>query len=200
MLNLKINTLQNLILKKKKFKKYNFTLTLNKLKISKFYIIFLYNFLYNYTAIKKNINMFYSSVKVNYIMLINFKNKQLKFNVLDLNLKKKFVYSVGLILKILDLYKKSNRRATGMVKHLVNFILKKYYFLEFEKLNKVFLIVKGLRKNFIKLLYFFKLIIAKFNVNLFYINPLKSFNLKKIKKHRSIKKRVYKKLIEFNKV
>ena len=61
-------------------------------------------------------------------------------------------------------------------------------------------VIKGLKKNFTKILYFFKYIIFKFNINLFYINPVKFFKITKMKKVRSIKRRVYKKLIDFNKI
>jgi TnpA family transposase len=143
--------------------------------------------------------MFYKKfLKINNILLVNLVNRQAKVNLMDLDLNKKYIYSIGLVLKILDMYKKSSRRSVFMLKYLLNFLIKKY--LTSWKAKKFMFIVKGLKKNFIKILYFFKFIVSKCSVNVFYINPLKSFRLIKIKKVRSIKKRIYKKLIDFNKI
>ncbi len=85
-----------------------------------------------------------------------------------------------------------------MLKYLINFLIKKYLVIWNNK--KFMFIIKGFKKNFIKILYFFKYIVFKFNINFFYINPVKFFKITKIKKVRSIKRRVYKKLVSFNKI
>jgi len=85
-----------------------------------------------------------------------------------------------------------------MLKYLINFLIKKY--LLNWNLKKFLLIIKGLKKNYIKILYYLKIIILKLNISFFFIYPLKTFSISHLKKKRSIKKRVYKKLIDFNKI
>lgn len=131
-------------------------------------------------------------------MVLNISNKQPKVNLLDLKLQKKYIFTIGLVLTILNLYKKSSRRSIHMLKYLINFLVKKYILLWDSK--KFMFIIKGFKKKFTKILYFFKYIIFKFNISFFYINPVKFFKITKMKKVRSIKRRVYKKLIDFNKM
>ena len=144
------------------------------------------------------IQSFKSYLYLNNIINLNLVGKQAKINLIDLNLKKKYVFTIGLVLKILNLYKKSSRRSIQMLKYLINFLIKKYLI---QWNNKKFMfVIKGFQKNFIKIIYFFKYIIFKFNIKFFYINPVKFFKITKMKKVRSIKRRVYKKLIDFNKI
>lgn len=189
--------ISNLALKKKIKKNYSILVS-NKIKLLKFNTIFFYSFLYNYVNIKNHLNYYKNYLNINNIVLLNLVNKQAKVNLLDLDMKKKYIFTIGLVLKILNIYKKSSRRSIQMLKYLINFLIKKYII---NWSNKKFMfVIKGLKKNFIKIVYFFKFIIYKFNIKFFYINPVKFFKITKMKKIRSIKRRVYKKLITFNKI
>lgn len=196
-LDFKINIISNLALKKKIKKNYNILIS-NKIKLLKFNTMFFYSFLYNYINIKNYINYYKNYLNINNIILLNLNNKQAKINLLDLDIKKKYIFTIGLVLKILNIYKKSSRRSIQMLKYLINFLIKKYLITWSNK--KFMFVIKGLKKNFIKIVYFFKFIIYKFNIKFFYINPTKFFKITKIKKIRSIKRRVYKKLITLNKI
>jgi len=147
---------------------------------------------------KLNINNYKKNIILDNFFLVNLKNKQIKINLFDFNKKKKFIYSIGLVLNLLNLYKKSNRRVVIMVKYLINFLIKKY--LINWNVKKFLLIIKGLKKNYIKILYYLKIIILKLNISFFFLNPLKNFSITHLKRKRSIKKRIYKKLIDFNKI
>lgn len=160
--------------------------------------MFFYNFLYKFINIKNSINYFKLCLQLNNILTLNLNSKQAKVNLLELDLKKKYIYTIGLILKILNIYKKSSRRSILMLKYLINFLIKKHLSTWHNK--KFMFVIKGFKKNFIKIIYFFKFLVFRFNINFFYINPLKSFKITKIKKTRSIKRRIYKKLIDFNKI
>lgn len=136
-------------------------------------------------------------MELNTIILVNFKNKQVKLNLCLLDSNKQYLFTVGLILKILNLYKKSNRKNILFLKYLINYLIKKYLILHNKK---TMFIIKGLVKNYIKVLYYFKQITLNFNINFFLINPIKIFNNLKIKKKRSIKRRLFKKLVDFNNI
>lgn len=173
----------------------NFSKNIN---VMKFNLLFLYNFLYKHLNFLNIINVYKNNTNLNYLLLINFKNKQPKLNVLDFNLKKKFIYTLGLILKLLNMYKKSARRNISFLKYLVSYVLKKYS-KDLEN-QKLIFVIKGLVKNYVKFIYYFKFLITSFNVNLLYINPVKIFAFNNRKKKRSIKRRIYKKLVDFNKI
>lgn len=158
--------------------------------------MFFYNFFFKYIYILNRINYFKQSFSLSNCVLVNFKNKQVKLNYVDIKNKKVYIYTLGLVLKILDLYKKSSRRNIIFLKYLINFLIKKYQINQ----GRTILIAKGLVKNYIKLIYYFKSITSVFNISIFYVNPIKIFNNLKIKKKRCIKRRLYKKLVDFNKV
>lgn len=144
------------------------------------------------------VNKYKSNVALNSLVLVNFKNKQVKLNLLDFDLKKKYIYTLGLILKLLNMYKKSSRRNITFLKYLISYVLKKYS----NTLNtkKLAFVIKGLVKNYTKFIYYFKSLIINFNINLLFINPVKIFSFNSRKKKRSIKRRIYKKLVDFNKI
>jgi len=130
-------------------------------------------------------------------MLANFKDKQPKVNIIDIQKNKTYNFSIGLILKILNLYKKSSRKNIMFLKYLISYIIKK----NFISTSKIIFILKGFAKNYVKLIYFFKLIINQFNISIFYLNPIKQFNKNiNLKKKRAIKRRIFKKLIDFNNI
>ena len=108
-------------------KNYNIFIS-NKLKLRKFKTIFFYNFLYNFINIKNQIYTLQSYIYLNNIINLNLVGKQAKVNLIDLNLKKKYIFTIGLVLKILNLYKKSSRRSIQMLKYLINFLVKKYLY------------------------------------------------------------------------
>jgi len=130
--------------------------------------------------------------------LINFKNKQTKVNILDFKVDKKYIFTIGFILNFLGIFKKSDRRNSTFLKYLISYIIKNEILPLDNK--KTILVLKGFTKNFVKLIYFFKLIITSFNVGVLFINPIRMFNNLKIKKKRSIKRRLFKKLVDFNKI
>lgn len=176
---------------------FNFKVIFKKIKFWKVNYLTFYLYFYNFLIANKYL---IKSKKINNndsnIILVNFKNRQPKLNFTDLKFKKTFIYSLGLILDLSVEYKKSVRRNILMLKYLINFLLK-------NKLNSLitnsnFLVFKGFRKSLVKLIYNFKYIFTKLKVDLFLIKPLKSLNLTGIKKTRSIKRRVYKKLVKFN--
>ena len=178
---------------------YSFFFNFNKnFLILKYNLLFFYNFLYKYIYTLYSINTYKAQISLENLILVNFKHKQPKLNLLDLNIHKNFVFTIGLILKILNLYKKSNRKNIMFLKYLINYVVKKYSNTLVKK-NIIF-VIKGLRKNFLKLIYFFKLFIINFDINVFYINPIKIFKDLKLKKKRSIKRRLFKKLVDFNKI
>ena len=116
----------------------------------------------------------------------------MKLNYINLQGDQKFIYTIGLVLKILNIYKKSSRRISVMIKNVILFCIKKHNI--YTKHN--FLIIKGFYKKILKILYMFKNISQY--TSLFYIQPLKSYKLINIKRKRSIKRRIYKKLISFS--
>lgn len=124
-LDFKINLIYNLALKNQLKKSYNI-LVGNKVKLLRFNTLFFYNFLYNYIHTKVQINHFKLYTQINTLTILNLNNRQPKINFLDLDLKKKFIFSIGLVLKILNIYKKSSRRSILMLKHLINFLIKKH--------------------------------------------------------------------------
>lgn len=152
--------------------------------------------MYKYLNILLNINTYNKKLKLEKLFLINFKNKQVKLNILDLIGNKKYIFSIGLILKVLNLYKKSNRKNLLFLKYLINYVINKINI----KNKKIVFVIKGLIKNYVKMLYYFKLIVINFNISIFYINPVKIFKLINLKKKRSIKRRLYKKIVDFNKI
>lgn len=169
-----------------------------KFNISKFNLLFFYNFLYKHLNFLNIINLYKNYTNLNYLVLVNFRNKQPKLNLIDLALKKKYIYTLGLVLKLLNMYKKASRRNINFLKYLVSYVLKKY---NSNLANqKIIFIIKGLVKNYIKYIYYFKSLILNFNISLLYINPIKIFKFNKRKKKRSIKRRIYKKLVDFNKI
>jgi hypothetical protein len=168
------------------------------LKIFSFNTNFFFKFVYSFLNLKKKTFLYKNNLSLHYIFLLNLIDRQPKINLLNLLLFKKNIYTIGLILKILNLFKKCSRRSIPMLKYVLNFLFKKYSNDFYNK--KIMLTIKGLKKNYIKIIYFLKFLINKFNINFFYINPIKTFTLIKIKKIRSIKRRIRKKLINFNKI
>jgi len=79
-----------------------------------------------------------------------------------------------------------------MIKNVILFCLKKHQ-LDF---SKVFLIVKGFNKKLLKIIYMFKSVF--FHTSLYYIQPLKTYKFFNLKKKRSIKRRIFKKLVSFS--
>lgn len=146
-----------------------------------------------------------NSAAISFFILLSLINKQPKINYLNLKKNFKKSYSIGLVLKILNIFKKSNRRSISSLKYVINFILKKDLLNQNDNnlINKgqnFGLIFKSLKKNFIKILYLFKNLVNMYRLNYIIFYPLKQFNFIKIKKIRSIKRRITKKLIEFNKI
>ena len=155
-----------------------------------------YSFFFKYLYLLSKIYNYRKLSFFNFIFLINLKNKHSKINLIDVYKNKTNTFSIGLVLKILQMYKKNNRRNTLFLKYIVNYLLKIY----FNDLlsSKLILVFNGLLKNYLKIIYYFKIIIKKFQLSLILFKPLLN-NLKwNTKKKRSIKRRIFKKLVNFN--
>jgi hypothetical protein len=161
-------------------------------------LVFFYNFFNKYKNLSFNINQFKKYLRLDNFIFVNFSKKQPKINILNVSKKKKFSYSIGLVLKILNLYKKSSRRNFSFVKYLVNYIIQKF-FKQVVSTDSTALVIKGFVKNYLKVLYYFKTLINILKISILYINPVRDFS-KSIqkKKKKSLKRRLYKKLVEFN--
>lgn len=147
--------------------------------------------LFNSKNLKFN---FFINKKINFnkCLVIDLMGSQLKTVILNFILNKKFNYSTGLILKILNIYKKADKKTKTSFKYLLSYLIQKEYILD-SKL----VILKGLTQNYLKFLYFLKNIIVNKNLNFFILKICRK-NLFKIRVKRSIKRRIYKKLIKFN--
>lgn len=154
--------------------------------------MFVFNFIYIFLSIKSKINQFFKKIAIESIIILNLKKRQPKLNFVDLKCNKKYIYTIGLVLKILNVFKKCNRRVPLMIKNVVTFVLKKHI----SDLNKIMFIVKGFSKKIIKMVYMFKSIFN--SLSMLYIQPLKTYKIINIKKKRSIKRRIFKKLVSFS--
>lgn len=160
--------------------------------MKKIELILIFNFIYTFLNIKTKVNQFFKKISLESIVLLNFKKRQPKINFIDLQNDKKYIYTIGLVLKILNIFKKCNRRVPLMIKNVITFVIKKHQI----DLNKAMFIIKGFHKKLVKIIYMFKPI---FNyLSLFYIQPLKTYKMISIKKKRSIKRRIFKKLVAFS--
>jgi len=194
-LNISLNIILKKNIKKKIILFYYFNVFLKNKLINNHLNFFLFNFINRYNNLLEMIYNFKEYKLINNLILANFKNKQPKLNILNLQKNTNHTYSIGLILKVLNLYKKSSRRNLMFLKYLISFILKKNLITS----NKIIFLIKGFSKNYVKLIYFFKLIILQFNISILYLNPIKKFNKNiNLKKKRAIKRRIFKKLIDFN--
>ena len=140
-LNFKVNVLSKII-----FKKYK-NINLSNLNIittmKKFQFMPIFNFIYEFLNIKTKINVFFKKMTINSLLILNLKKKQPKINFIDLKLDKKYIYSIGLVLKILNTFKKSNRRVTLMLKNVITFVFKKH----FQNIDSLMFIIKGFNKK-----------------------------------------------------
>lgn len=148
--------------------------------------------MYVFLNTKAKITQFIKKISLDSIIILNLKKRQPKLNFIDLKLNKKYIYTIGLVLKILNIFKKCNRRVPAMIKNVISFTLKKHAL----EISKLLFIVKGFDKKLLKMIYMFKLIFS--SLFMFYIQPLKTYRLFKIKKKRSIKRRIFKKLVSFS--
>jgi len=103
-------------------------------------------------------------------------------------------YSIGMLLNMFKLESKSYRRSLKGVKVLINFLSKKIN----RKYYKTLALIKvnGLTKNYLKFFYLLSSILNVLNVKVFLWNPIKSWNKNGVKKLKSIKRRIKKKLIK----
>ena len=189
---------QFIIIKKpqNKFLLFYFFYNYKKNRIINNSLLLFYSFFFKYLYLLSKIYNYRKLSFFNFIFLINLKNKHSKINLIDVYKNKTNTFSIGLVLKILQMYKKNNRRNTLFLKYIVNYLLKIY----FNDLlsSKLILVFNGLLKNYLKIIYYFKIIIKKFQLSLILFKPLLN-NLKwNTKKKRSIKRRIFKKLVNFN--
>ena len=183
-----------LVLKKTLTKNYNANSVTNIFYIN---TVFLFNFLFNFKNSKIIIqNKLISKLDlINFIYIINLQNRQPKINIIDIWNHTFFNFSIGLLLKTLNNFNKHKRRSILMLKHLVIFLLSNFK-KKFKK--KIFFLIRGLKQNFMKILYFFKFLFKKYDITIFFVDPLKSFKQTKLKLVRSLKRRIYKKIIKSN--
>jgi hypothetical protein len=159
---------------KKNFILYYFFYNYKKNNIIKFNLIFFFNFFFKYLYLLNKIYNFKKIILFAYLIMLNLKNKQPRINFLNINYNKINVYSIGLVLKILNLYKKSNRRNIIFLKYVLNYIFKLYFNNLLDK--KIILVFKGFFKNYLKLVYYFKYMITKFKISLFLLLPITQNN------------------------
>lgn len=164
----------------------------------KFYIYFwfFYSLLCRNKVILRTLEIQRNNLSLNKFLLLNFRNRQIKLNLWDLCSGRKYVYTLGLLLRFLNLYKKINKKNINFLKYLINYILKKYSYFTYSK--KIIFILKGLQKNYIKLIYYFKNFIVYLNIKILLFDIVKLFKAANRKRKKSIKRRVYKKLIVLN--
>lgn len=129
------------------------------------------------------------------LLVLTFKALHLRANYYDLVNYVFQYYSIGILLNMLKLESKSVRHSLKGIKLLFGFLSKKFI----KKNYKVNSLIKfnGLSKNYLKMFYMLSNLVNILNVKIFMFNPIKSWNKLKIKKVKSIKRRIKKKLIKF---
>ena len=176
-------------------------ISLNVFFLKKYFLFF--NFLIFFQ--KTNVIIFFEKRLNNYkfflekkilIITLNLCKQHPKINLYDNFLKKNLNWSVGVLLKYLNISEKNIRRSFKGLKILINFILKKIN-KNFNNYN-IILKIKGLKKNIVKIFNLFDLIFNNFKLNFFFISIFKNWDKKKIKILRFIKRRIRKKLIKID--
>lgn len=129
-----------------------------------------------------------------FILIMTFRSMHLRVNYYDLLGYIFQYYSIGMLLNMFKLESKSYRRSLKGVKVLINFLSKKIN----RKYYKTLALIKvnGLTKNYLKFFYLLSSILNVLNVKIFLWNPIKSWNKNGVKKLKSIKRRIKKKLIK----
>lgn len=193
--------------KLKIYKKKNLNVKVNhliclipSLKCIELNLLAFYSYYTNYKLNKAIVsNLLNCNFYLRHLFLVNFKDKQARINLIDLKNKKNFTYSTGLVLTVLDKYKKQYRRSLPMLKYVFSYVLKKHDVS--ERYNNG-LLVQGLKKNILRLMQMLCKFIKVFNVSLSLItfNFLKTWQITKCKRVRSIKRRIYKKLVKVNNI
>ncbi len=123
---------------------------------------------------------------------MNFRNTK-PFYSIFLKQKKIFGITLGIFLKKLSLKKKSLKKSNKINLILIKILLKRLVMWS-KIFNKILIILLGLKKFLIKILFFLK---VKMNYPIFWLihSPLFYRNSLKVKKLRSIKKKFKKKFI-----
>ncbi len=129
-----------------------------------------------------------------FILILTFRSMHLRVNYYDLCSYVFQYYSIGMLLNMFKLESKSYRRSLKGVKVLINFLGKKISKKYFKSLALIK--VNGLTKNYLKFFYLLSNILLTLNVKIFLWNPIKSWNKNGVKKIKSIKRRIKKKLIK----
>lgn len=127
------------------------------------------------------------------LIVLNLKKSQPKINFFDFFLKKSYNWSVGVILKFLLIKEKSIRRSFKGLKILLSFAIKKIL-KYFEKRNYI-LKIKGLKSYVTKVIRLLDLFLMQLKIDFFFFLTFKSWDKKKIKSCKNIKRRVKKRLI-----
>ncbi len=130
-----------------------------------------------------------------FILILTFRSLHLRVNYYDLINYIIQYYSIGMLLSLFKLESKSYRRSLKGVKVLLSFLSKKIS-KKYFRLNSL-LKINGLTKNYLKFFYLLTSILSALNVKVFMWAPIKSWNKNGIKKLKSIKRRIKKKLIKF---
>jgi len=169
----------------------NITLKLKKFKLINFIIFKYYN---NYFNFLNNIMINKKESNKDILILLNFKNSQPFFSIIDLKKKNtKITFSLFTILKLLKITNKSLKKTNKSLSVIFNFLKKNI----FKKLNpnNIIFIFKMIQTsqeiifNFLKLTNFLKL---KYLI----ISKKTDYSLRKRKKIRSIKRRLRKKMLK----
>ena len=165
---------------------YNFYIFFFKLSVAFFFFKF-----YDFYKIYRRYNL-----KKLLIVVFNFVDFHPKINLIDFFKNINYNFSIGFVLKNLKLKGKRYRRSSKGFKILSSFFLK--FIKSRYKDYNVFIRVKGLKKYSSDLLKLFNFFFSKMRVISFFLVPFKSWDNKKIRKYRFIKRRIRKKLIKID--
>lgn len=154
----------------------------------------LYIFIFFQDKLIRFRNYINSLNNLTYLLILTFRSMHLRVNYYDLLNYFSQYYSIGMLLNMFKLESKSYRRSLKGVKVLLNFLSKKISKKYYRQLS--FLKVNGITKNYLKFFYLLSSILSILTVKIFLWYPIKSWNKSGVKKIKSIKRRIKKKLIK----
>ncbi len=129
-----------------------------------------------------------------YLLIMTFRSMHLRVNYYDIYNYIHQYYSIGMLLNMFKLESKSYRRSLKGIKVLLNFLSKKINKKYFRHVSLIK--VNGLTKHYLKFFYLLSSVINILSVRVFLWNPIKSWDKNGVKKIKSIKRRIKKKLIK----
>ena len=142
--------------------KRKFLLITNFLQIS---MNFLYKFFQQKTL---SINFYYL---LNFIFFLNLKKKQPKMNIYNCKRKNQYIYTIGLLLKLIDQSSKSTRRSNKMLKYLLDTVKDNFYDLHS---STSMVSIQGITKRFLNIINFLTTFLRRFKIIYLLLQPLKT--------------------------